>query len=385
MTVRKSYVLGRRKIRPASVEENSDLTVTHNEERLTGDQAQEKIDELLALTAEELGVAVHLRQETIRAFIQGEPSERSKTVDKMIGLFDLRELISGLDLAGVDKEIKQLDIQLNYIDQNMIQATLIARELLTQKEQQLISEGLSKNNLSLDDIKQLFGEINTFLQDLGVKTSQQASISIPASLEFSQIALRQSKTLTAQLQEARIARSQQIIEFIKRFETLLEKLKHSREDLTTLAGIDPKALEEQRDVENGKRSDTQGILNKINAELSSLHRIKIKITETENSLKIGTIRLQELGTIEASEAMISSIVEQTNVVEEAGKSAKALSQLLTIASEFLEKMHPANCPICQKEFENLDLTLITLHQQLSEDPASKKIGALRQEYQSLSI
>ena len=139
--------LRKKKAKTGFGKNDSDLSVQQAGELFTGEKAQDKVIQLLGLTSEEIGVAVHLRQETIRSFIQGEPVERSKTVDKMIGLLKLRELISGLDLASLDNAINKQETRLEEVDQNMIQATVIAREMLSKQEDQLVSEGVSKKDL----------------------------------------------------------------------------------------------------------------------------------------------------------------------------------------------------------------------------------------------
>lgn len=75
---------------------------------MKGDDAQNKINEMIALNLEEFYAGIHLHQEAIRDIILGDPLERSRTIDKLLGLYRLRELIEALPVSYVKREAKKL-------------------------------------------------------------------------------------------------------------------------------------------------------------------------------------------------------------------------------------------------------------------------------------
>jgi hypothetical protein len=101
-----------------------------------GDEPQVAVEQLLGLNSEEFFAAIFLHQETIRDFLTTTPEKRSATIDRMIGTYLLRTLIKLIDPDVPDKAIGQIRKALEGIDAQLIQASVLNREVILKKKQQ---------------------------------------------------------------------------------------------------------------------------------------------------------------------------------------------------------------------------------------------------------
>jgi DNA repair exonuclease SbcCD ATPase subunit len=94
------------------------------------------VDQLLGLNTEEFFAAIFLHQETIRDFLTTSPERRSATIDRMIGTYLLRSLIKLIDPEVPDKAIGEVRKALERIDAQLIQASVLNREVILSKKEQ---------------------------------------------------------------------------------------------------------------------------------------------------------------------------------------------------------------------------------------------------------
>jgi exonuclease SbcC len=103
---------------------------------LSVDDPQLAVEQLLGLSFEEFLAAVFLHQETIRDFLTTTPEKRSTTIDRMIGTYLLRTLIKLIDPRVPDKAIRETQKALDNIDAQLIQASVLNREVILKKKAQ---------------------------------------------------------------------------------------------------------------------------------------------------------------------------------------------------------------------------------------------------------
>jgi len=97
---------------------------------------QAAVEQLLGLSLEEFFAAVFLHQETIRDFLTTTPEKRSATIDRMIGTYLLRTLIKLIDPRVPDKAIGEAQKALRGIDAQLVQASVLNREVILKKKAQ---------------------------------------------------------------------------------------------------------------------------------------------------------------------------------------------------------------------------------------------------------
>lgn len=97
---------------------------------------QAAVEQLLGLSLEEFFTAVFLHQETIRDFLTTTPEKRSATIDRMIGTYLLRTLIKLIDPRVPAKAIGEAQKALEGIDAQLVQASVLNREVILKKKTQ---------------------------------------------------------------------------------------------------------------------------------------------------------------------------------------------------------------------------------------------------------
>lgn len=103
---------------------------------IPADDSQSAIEQLLGLNMDEFYAAVFLYQETIRDFLTTTPEKRSATVDRMIGTYLLRTLIKAIDPKVPDKSIRDAQNALQAIDDRLVEASVLNREMILNKRAQ---------------------------------------------------------------------------------------------------------------------------------------------------------------------------------------------------------------------------------------------------------
>lgn len=103
---------------------------------LSVEDPQIAVEQLLGLNLEEFLAAVFLHQETIRDFLTTTPEKRSATIDRMIGTYLLRTLIKSIDPRVPNKAIEEAQKALQDIDAQLMQASVLNREVILKKKAQ---------------------------------------------------------------------------------------------------------------------------------------------------------------------------------------------------------------------------------------------------------
>jgi len=149
------------------------------------DDPQVAVEQLLGLNSEEFFAAVFLHQETIRDFLTTTPEKRSATIDRMIGTYLLRTLIKLIDPDVPDKALLQVRKTLEGIDAQLIQASVLNREVILKKKQhygdpgalpQVLTTALKKLSPVLADLELPIPEANLDRLNSCLSTARQAQL-----------------------------------------------------------------------------------------------------------------------------------------------------------------------------------------------------------------
>jgi len=362
---------------------DSKLTVVRGGKQLEDEKAQEAIAKLMALGSDEFGAVVHLRQETIRDFIQGTPAQRSVTIDKMIGLFHLRELITGLDPKTIDKEIAELEKRMTDIDQTMIQATILGRAAVKEQEEALEKEGVTHGHISEEGAASDLESISRQLTDLATSLHVPVPFLSPLSVDAGRQIVAQVREAVENLTEQRFTEHSQMEESITRLTGLRSDLERAAKDLELLAGVDVRALKTQRDAAAARKGELEAKLPTLNARSSRLVQLKHQIEAVESTLEEIQSRLKSLGSLEEAEAKLQEIRGDIEKVASAEKAERPLENLLPAAAEYLAAAHPKRCPICQQAIEDLPATILRLQQEIQDSKEAQRIQQLESQYHVL--
>lgn len=358
---------------------DSQLRVTRDGMQVEGDEAQALITDLLALTADEFRAVAHLPQETIRSFIQGSPAERSETIDKMIGLFHMRELITGLDPTMVDSEIEQLEKRAAVIENSMIQATIFSREMVRNQEETLERAGIPRDQMTeagmLANLQQISSQVAKLAEDLEVQVPALG----PLSAETARDSVRRAKEAVRGLGERRFERFSQTQRMIEKLNRLQYDLEHATKELESLAGVDVKTLAAQRDTAAARKEQLEERLAKLNTRSSRLSSLQHRITAAEDAVRETATRLKSLGTVEQAQAELRKIREEIKGVMAEAKTARALETLLPAAAEYLQTAQPDRCPVCQQVIADVDVEVERLQREVLASDEAKRTQKLEKQ------
>lgn len=362
---------------------DSRLIVTRGGKEVGGEDAQALLDNLVTLSADEFGAVVHLRQETIRSFIQGTPAERSETIDKMIGLFHLRELISGLDPKAVDKEVGQLEQRVADIERTMIQATTLSREMVTEQEAALEKAGVLREQINEAGVLAGLEEISNRLMELATSLGVPAAAIGPLSANTARQAVNRAREAARELGEQRFGRYSQIERTIGQLTQLQSELERATKDLEALAGTDIKTLTAQRNTAAARKGELQEKLSRLNSRSSVLNQLKHRVEAAEAALEKTHTRLRGLGTVIEAEAKLKKIQSEIEAVIAAEKTEGALETLLPAAAEYLERARPDRCPVCQQVIADLQVVIQRVQQDVRASEKAQRAKELRDRWQEL--
>ena len=98
-----------------------------------GPEADSRLAELVGLNAPEFNSSNYLRQETIAELVLGDRDLRSAAIDKLLGLGQVRELLENLQIATVDRSIKQLEREAENLEEGVVEAATMRRIQLARR------------------------------------------------------------------------------------------------------------------------------------------------------------------------------------------------------------------------------------------------------------
>jgi DNA repair exonuclease SbcCD ATPase subunit len=144
---------------------------------LSAEDPQIAVEQLLGLNLEQFLAAVFLHQETIRDFLTTTPEKRSTTVDRMIGTYLLRTLIKLIDPRVPDKAIGEAQKALEGIDAQLVQASVLNREVILNKKAQYGDPGALPQVLTA-----ALGKLAPALSELGLPIPEPTMEDLSSSL-----------------------------------------------------------------------------------------------------------------------------------------------------------------------------------------------------------
>lgn len=362
---------------------DSDLEVAWQGELLKGEEAQDLIIELLGLTIDDYGAIVHLHQETIRSFIQGTPAQRSQTIDKMIGLFHLRELISGLDPGVIEKEITQLEERAETIDRTMLQATILSREMVAEQESALEQDGIPMEEISEERLLAALHQISEELGKLATVLEAPSPALEPLSMEGARQVVSQAKGVSRELGELRFRRFSQAEQAVGELTRLQEQLGRAARDLESVAGMDVATLGEQLEEAVRRKEELQARLSELNTGTSNLRNLQQRVATTGAAIEQTTTRLHGLGSLEGAEADLRDTQNELETLVAATETTRALETLLPAAAEYLHAARPDDCPVCKQTIPDLEGAIQHLQQEVLANKEAQRAQELQNQQRAL--
>lgn len=139
---------------------------------LKGQEAEEKLAQLLKSSFRDFLTTVYQHQEAIRAILTQEPRERNDAIDRLLGLSDYRNILTGIDAARLPAEQKKMGENFDRFS-GEIEVALRTRESdLKGKRDAAGQKGLREDQLdevgALKIGKEVKDQLNQFASEAGL-------------------------------------------------------------------------------------------------------------------------------------------------------------------------------------------------------------------------
>lgn len=305
------------------------------------DTDEVKLSEILKIQCKDYFSSVHLHQEIIRALLTEEPRSRKDSLDRLLGLSELRNIIEGIKHANITEILKDADNKFSLIE-NQLNAIIKNKETDIYKEKETgIDKGLSDNRFSETGAKQMCEELRTEI----INYAKQTGLPIPDLPSANTLKEKQTFSNSA-IQTLRKLRDEQ--PELKQQKELLEK----QIQLQKLQQTHKELLDELRTLQQKKKHiiETEGDKEKIESKIKELKlkRNKAKIKRNEIDRRAGT-------------------------VEEAIKYFEAIP--------FPTEEQP--CPVCEKPIDSV--SKLKIHLKELRDNLDKDLAPIREEIEKYDV
>lgn len=303
---------------------------------LTGQEAGRKLAELLNKSSfRDFLTTVYQHQEVIRAVLTQKPKERNDAIDRLLGLSDYRNILSGIDAANLSSFQKEIDNKFDEFVENAKLSLSIIENLLRDRKGKACQTGLKESQICEEGALEIAENIKNKLQEFASKVGLNLTeLKVPEEWrgldQFIEIAKKE----------------------IERFRTEMPSVKKQGALHQYAAELARLKDQYEREIEN---------LRKVRNELEKF--IREKGDETSLNKEISNIEEQiskkkkEMHQIDAKAATINQAMEYLR----------------------LEGVDKDICPICGKKTENL----LEYLQKEWEAKYRRQVGEIRKEVERL--
>ncbi len=175
---------------------------------LEEEEAQKKIFDLLRSTYRDFLTTVYQHQEAIRAVLIQEPRERNDAIDRLLGLSEYRNILSGMDAAKLSAKQKEMG---SFFDNftNEIEVALRTRESdLKGKREEAIHKGVKGDQINEKGALNVAKEVKDQLEKLTSETGLRLTdFPIPEKWKelqrFQELAKEEIKRLRSELPDVK--------------------------------------------------------------------------------------------------------------------------------------------------------------------------------------
>ncbi len=144
------------------------VTLT-NGQSLEEQYAKEKLAQLLKSSFRDFLTTVYQHQEVIRAILTQEPKERNDAIDRLLGLSDYRNILTGIEATKLTAKQKKMGSDFDSFTRE-IDAVLRARENdLKDKRRTAVQKGLKEEQLCEKGALEIAGGVKSQLVNFGLE------------------------------------------------------------------------------------------------------------------------------------------------------------------------------------------------------------------------
>jgi len=377
----------------------SSLTLNVNGEVYKAKSAEMKLTEFLKISPEDYCTTVHLHQEVIRALVEGDEKDRSRAINRILGidlLSNFGETITkqlhsasvvNRSLRAVQGIVEQLSIQRKTINDTKVaeeralesaKARLIEKGVDAEKLDQAINSLLSETKQVMDEtVKELaLDELASRL--LGLEIPIERVDKIEETLDEIKDIKRELASVALKL----IRKAQnKVLEL-----DLLEKQHTSYlNQLTDLKLKDKAEIDNQMETVNVQLTELDKQLKRLRAKEGRLTDLKEDVYRVFNRINELSIEVQSIIKNYGDENVIKQkqcmLIEQEDTLKQDLDRLGVYNNLLNLAITYIEAAKENVCPVCDRPIEYGNI-LSSIQRKISEE-LIKHMEELRQRLQKV--
>lgn len=269
-----------------------ELEINLPDGQLLKDQnAREKLAHLLKSSFRDFLTMVYQHQEAIRAILTQEPKERNDAIDRLLGLSDYRNILSGIKSADLDGKQKKMEESFSGFKNEIEVALNTRRRDLIEKRKEVTHKGVKEDHISekgaLEIAKTVKDELIKFTSDVGLSlTDLQLPEQWKGLQEFQQVANGEITRFRSEMPDVKkqsefFVHKTQITSLISDYNQKNERVKNAYKELEEF--IKKNGNEE---VLNKTKSDIEGQIALKNKEMKEVSAKGTTISDAIDYLKV---------------------------------------------------------------------------------------------------
>ena len=145
-----------------------------------GEEAETELFRLFRSSFQDFMSSVYQHQEAIRAVITQDPKDRNEAIDRLVGLSQYREVLRGIDDAGLKKTQKAMESAFEDFRRRAEERIRTYDELVGEKKAKAVADGLQEQEMTEEEALRRAKEIGKAVDSLALELGiTEPSVSIP--------------------------------------------------------------------------------------------------------------------------------------------------------------------------------------------------------------
>ncbi|MEM3539111.1 MAG: SMC family ATPase [Nitrososphaerales archaeon] len=348
----------RRRMAKSTTRGTSDLEVNIDGKVLINEEAQNALTKILGITPEDFPKAIYLHQEAIRDIVTMDPEERSRTIDKLLGTIEIRDLSEALDVKRtILSAKKRLQTRIDTLERDKIQFVTRMKERLSSQKAMLMSKGYKVSELSIENLTILTEDI---IEDI-MSTADQLEAPKPTIVKpepstkvIGEILSQMDKIIT-ELDRFRSNAYRAQEERRLRLENLKNQYNQAESELEEFRSYTPESLLSEKKGVDSQIVQFDSRIKELRNILTGLTTSKAKLEASTKLLSSYETRLKEIEQKYGDEKRHLDLIQekdqkQINLAKKIEKFA-TYDKLINLALQYIDEVKPKECPVCGQSID----------------------------------
>ncbi len=345
----------RRRMAKSTTRGTSDPEVNIDGKVLTNEDAQNALTKILGITPEDFPKAAYLHQEAIRDIVTMDPEERSRTIDKLLGTIEIRDLSEALDVKRtILAAKKRLQTRIDTLERDKIQFVTRMKERLSSQKAMLMSKGYKVSELSIENLTILTEDI---IEDI-ISSADQLGVPKPAivkpepSTKVIGEILSQMDKIVTELDRFRSSAYKAQEERRLRLESLKSQYNQAESELEEFRSYTPESLLNEKKGVDSQTTQLDSQIKGLRNTLIGLTTAKARLETSTKLVSSYEMKLKEIEQKYGDEKKHLDLIQendlrQANLEKEIEKFA-TYDKLINLALQYISEAKPKECPVCSQ-------------------------------------